>query len=109
MNESNGKRVDPMRNPPHLGALVRENMEAVGWSVAETAARLNCGQGTLSRLLNGKTGISAGMALSLESLGWGTAEHWMRMQASYELASVRRQRATAKRPTKDKTTSSAMA
>ena len=62
MNESNGKRVAPMRNPPHLGALVRENMEAVGWSVAETAARLNCGQGTLSRLLNGKTGISAGMA-----------------------------------------------
>ena len=26
------------------------------------------------------------MALALESIGWGTAEHWMRMQASYDLA-----------------------
>ena len=26
--------------------------------------------------------------------GWGTAEHWMRMQASYELAQARRERAT---------------
>ena len=109
MNKSNGERVGPMRNPPHLGELVRENMEEVGWSVTETAARLNCGRGTLSRLLNGKTGVSPDMALSLESLGWGTAEHWMRMQASYELASVRQQRAAAKRPAKDKTASSATA
>ena len=101
MSKGNGERADPMRNPPHLGELVRENMEAIGWSITETAARLNCGRGTLSRLLNGKTGVSPGMALSLESLGWGMAEHWMRMQASYELASARRQRATAKRPAKD--------
>ena len=26
------------------------------------------------------------MALALEGIGWGTAEHWMRMQASYDLA-----------------------
>ena len=39
----------------------------------------------LSRLLNGKAGVSANMALALEDIGWGTAEHWMRMQASYDL------------------------
>jgi len=32
------------------------------------------------------------MALALEDIGWGTAEHWMRMQASYELAQARRNR-----------------
>ncbi|WP_420632795.1 hypothetical protein [Candidatus Palauibacter sp.] len=32
------------------------------------------------------------MALALESLGWGEADHWMRMQASYELAQARRAR-----------------
>ena len=32
------------------------------------------------------------MALALEDIGWGTAEHWMRMQASYELAQARRDR-----------------
>ena len=33
------------------------------------------------------------MALALEEIGWGTAEHWMRMQASYELAQARRNQA----------------
>ena len=35
------------------------------------------------------------MALALEAIGWGTAEHWMRLQASYDLAQARRKRATA--------------
>ena len=91
MNES--ERVGPMRNPPHLGELIRESMEEVGWSVTETSARLGCERGTLSRLLNGRAGVSANMALALEGIGWGTADHWMRMQASYELAQVRRERA----------------
>ena len=87
------ERVQPMRNPPHLGELVRESMEDAGWNVTETAARLGCERGTLSRLLNGRAGVSAQMALALEGIGWGTAEHWMRMQASYEIAQARRERA----------------
>ena len=31
--------------------------------------------------------MSANVALALEAIGWGTADHWMRMQASYELGS----------------------
>ena len=93
MNDGNGKRVGPMPNPPHLGELIREGIDETGWSVTGTAARLNCDRGTLSRVLNGRAGVSATMALALEEIGWGTAEHWMRMQASYELAQVRRKRA----------------
>ena len=59
--------------------------------------RLGCERGTLSRLLNGKAGVSANMALALEDIGWGTADHWMRMQASYELAQARRGRTAAER------------
>ncbi|MXZ35809.1 MAG: HigA family addiction module antidote protein, partial [Acidobacteria bacterium] len=81
-----------MLNPPNLGELIRESMEASHWNVTETAARLGCERGTLSRLLNGRAGVSANMALSLEEIGWGTAEHWMRMQSSYELAHARRKR-----------------
>ena len=84
-----------MSNPPHLGELVRESMEEVGWNVTRTADRLRCERSTLSRLLNGKAGLSANMALALEDIGWGTADHWMRMQASYELAQARRQRVAA--------------
>ena len=59
MNATDRERVGPMLNPPQLGELIREIMEAVGW---------------------------------------GTADHWMRMQGSYELAQVRRERAPAGRP-----------
>ena len=97
MNDITNDRVGPMRNPPHLGELIRENMDEVGWNVTETATRLGCERGTLSRLLNGKAGVSATMALALEDIGWGTADHWMRMQASYELARARRIRGKAQR------------
>ena len=89
-NDAGGEPAGPMLNPPHLSELIRESMGEVGWNVTETASRLGCERGTLSRLLNGKAGVSANMALALEALGWGEADHWMRMQASYELAQARR-------------------
>ncbi len=45
-------------NPPHLGEFVREGMDEVGWNVTETAVRLGCERGRLSRLLNARTGES---------------------------------------------------
>lgn len=99
MSNDDGERAGPMLNPPHLGELIRESMDEVGWNVTETAARLGYERGTLSRLLNGKAGVSANMALALEEIGWGTAEHWLRMQASCALAQVRREKATSGRST----------
>ena len=97
MSDLASDRVGPMLNPPHLGELIREGMDDVSWNVTETAARLGCERSALSRLLNGKAGVSANMALALEDIGWGTTEHWMRVQASYELAQARRERAATKR------------
>ncbi len=97
MSNRENDHVGTMMNPPHLGELIRESMDDVGWNVTETAARLGCERGTLSRLLNGKAGISARMALALEDIGWGTAGHWMRMQASYDLAQARLARAAEPR------------
>ena len=57
MNDIASDHVGPMLNPPHLGELIRESMDAVGWNVTETAVRLGCERGTLSRLLNGKAGV----------------------------------------------------
>lgn len=88
--------VGPMLDPPHLGERIHERMEATGWTVTETAVRLNCERGTLSGLLNGKSGVSANRALV--DIGWGTAGHGMRMQASYERAQARRKRATEAQP-----------
>ena len=44
---------------------------------------------TLDRVLNGRGGISADMALRLEAAGWSNADFWMRYQASYDLARTR--------------------
>ena len=64
-------RVRPMLSPPHVGELIRESMEEVGWTVGETAARLNCERGTLSRVLNGKAGVPAKMAMGARGHGLG--------------------------------------
>ena len=87
MNDIASERVGPMPNPSHLGEPIRESMEEVGWNVNETAARLGCERGPRSRLLDGKTGVSANMVLALEESAGSTADHWM--QASYELAQAR--------------------
>ncbi len=92
MNAHVHDRVGPMVDPPHLGELIREGMDEIGWNATETADRLGCRQGRLSKVLDGSSGVSVHVALALEDLGWGTAEHWMRMQASSELAQVRRER-----------------
>ena len=84
-----------MYDPAHPGEIVRDNIEAEGWTVTEAAVRLGVSRVTLSRLLNGRAGVSAAMALALERLGWGTADHWMRMQGSYELAQERQRQAVA--------------
>lgn len=64
-------------------------MTAEGWTVTETAAKLNCTRQTVSRLLNGRTGISPAMALALERIGWSNAAFWVRRQAQYDLARER--------------------
>ncbi len=95
MSNREDDHAGTMANPPHPGELIRESMDEVNWNVTETAARLGCERGTLSRLLNGRAGVSARMALALEDIGWGTAVHWMRMQVSYDLAQARRLRDAA--------------
>lgn len=81
----------PIRNPSHPGELIRESMEATGWTVTQCAERLGVTRNaTLSRLLNGHAGVSPTMALALERMGWSDAEPWVRMQGSFDLAQARR-------------------
>lgn len=84
-----------MRNPSHPGELIRDCMEATGWTVTECAERLGVARHTLSRLVNGHAGVSPSMALALERIGWSDADHWMRMQSSYDLARARLKEAAA--------------
>ena len=82
-----------MLNPCHPGEILRDNLDAAELSVTDAASRLGCTRQALSRLLNGKAGISPAMAIALERLGWSNAAYWMRLQAAYDLAQERRRQA----------------
>jgi len=79
-----------MMNPPHPGELLKEDVvEALGLSVTETADRLGMSRVALSRVLNGRAGISPDLAIRLESAGVSTARAWLAMQTNYDLARAR--------------------
>lgn len=78
-----------MKNPPHPGAGLREDIEALGLSVAETATGLGVTRQQLYRVIRGQSGISPEMALRLEKAIGGTADGWLRMQLAYDLAQIR--------------------
>lgn len=75
-----------MHNPPHPGEVLREDVIApLGLSVTDAADRLAMSRVVLSRVLNGKAGISPDLAVRLEQAGAGTAQAWVAMQANYDL------------------------
>src|SRR5436190_12042516 len=80
-----------MKNPPHPGESVRYDcIEALGLTVTQAAKLLGVTRQALNNLLNGKSGISAEMAVRLDKAFGGNAETWLRMQAAYDLAQVRK-------------------
>ena len=80
----------PMKNPPHPGRTIKNTcLEPLELSVTAAATHLGVARHTLSRLLNGRAGISPEMAIRLEMAGWSNAETWTRLQANYELAQAR--------------------
>jgi len=81
----------PMKNPPHPGRSIKDAcLDPLGLSVTEAAQALGIARHTLSRVLNGRAGISPDMAIRLEKAGWSNAGHWLRLQTAYDLAKARR-------------------
>ena len=80
-----------MHNPPHPGLVLREYLGAM--PVFAAARHLRVTRVTLSRVLNGRAGISASMALRLAAALGTSPELWMNMQSQYDLwqASRRKQ------------------
>ncbi len=78
--------MSAMYNPPHPGEIIKEDvLEAEGLSVTDAAKQLGVTRVTLSRLLNGRTGVSVDMALRLSQWLGTTPEVWLRMQDACDL------------------------
>ena len=76
-----------LTNHPHPGELLREDvLLPLGIEVTDAAQRLGMSRTTLSRVINGRAGISPDLAIRLERAGVSTARFWMTLQSNYELA-----------------------
>lgn len=82
-----------MNHPPHPGELVKRALiEHTELTVTEAAKRLGVGRVTLSKLLNGKSGISPEMAVRLSIVLNTSSELWMNMQSMYDLVQAEKTR-----------------
>ena len=79
-----------IHNPAHPGTVLRDYLGDM--TVREAAERLGITRAHLSRILNGRSSVTAAMSLRL-SAGLGTSpEFWARMQLNYDLWQARRAR-----------------
>jgi addiction module HigA family antidote len=83
-----------MNNPPHPGLSVRHDcIEPLGLTMTAAAKALSVMRQSLNNLVNGKSGVSADMAIRLDKAFGGGAETWLRLQMAYDLAQARRHEA----------------
>lgn len=79
----------PMKNPPHPGRGLKAEFDELNLTTAQAAKALGISRNQLHRVATGQSDISPELALRLEIVIGGTAETWLRMQATYNAAQVR--------------------
>ena len=70
----------------HPGGFIREEMDARGWNGADLAFVLGFRADMVSRLLNGKHGVSPAMSKKLAAAFGTSADHWRSLQIKYDLS-----------------------
>jgi addiction module HigA family antidote len=70
-------------NPAHPGDVLRDYLGEM--TVTESAKRLGVTRAHLSRILNGRAGVSAVMSLRLSAALGTSPEFWLKMQMQYDL------------------------
>ena len=73
----------------HPSFSIVEGVESREWTQVEFARRLGISAQYANDLLHAKRGISPRIAVALEHAGMGSAEYWLKMQASYDLSLYR--------------------
>lgn len=79
-----------MHNPAHPGEVLREWLPE-GMTVTEAAKELQVFRVTLSKVMNGKGGVTAGMALRLSAWLGTSPESWLGMQSQWDLWQAQQQ------------------
>lgn len=75
--------------PSHPAEIIADCLPALGLNKVELAKALGISRNTLYNLLDQKQGVTAAMALRLESVLGSSAEMWLGLQASHDLWKAR--------------------
>ncbi|ASU16452.1 MULTISPECIES: HigA family addiction module antitoxin [Actinobacillus] len=88
-----------MRKPAHPGQILLDGfIEPNNIKITALAAHLGFSRETLSRVLHGKSPMTANLALSLEEAGISTARLWLNLQTKYDLWELKQHRSYAVMP-----------
>ena len=68
------------------GEVLRDWINGHGKTVQEAAKLMGVSRATLNRLLSGVGRIAPKLAVQLEGMGWSSAEMWLRLQLTHDLA-----------------------
>ena len=80
-----------MHSPSRPGDMVGRMIKELDITVTAAAQRLGVTRQTLNNLINNETAsVSPEMALRLETVFGSTADNWLRMQAAYDTAIIRK-------------------
>jgi addiction module HigA family antidote len=84
-------------HPSHPGKVLKDYLADM--TVKEAAKRLGVTRPNLSRILNGRSGISASMSLRLaKAMPYTSPEFWLKMQLNYDLWMAKKNRLPRIRP-----------
>ena len=73
----------------HPGEILKEELESRGISQKDFASAISISYTMLNEILNGKRSITADFAILVEAALGTPAEHWLNMQARYNLQTVK--------------------
>ena len=80
-----------MHDPSHPGLIIRDDvLPDLQISVNQAAEQLGVSRVTLSRVINGRSAITAEMALRVGKWVGNGPEIWLRMQGQYDLWQARK-------------------
>lgn len=73
-----------MHNPPHPGLVLKDALENTPITITEFAKHLSVARVTLSRVLNGRAGITAEMSIRISEAFNQSPDLWFKMQNTYD-------------------------
>jgi addiction module HigA family antidote len=84
--------MSAMYDPPHPGEILSDTVLRAdgGITVTAFAEKLKMTRAAISRVVNGKAGISPELSLRLEEALGTSAESWLAMQSAYDLSQAKK-------------------